>query len=148
MNTKQNGAALVEFALILPMMLLLTVITTEFGRAMYQYNTVTKSVRDAVRYLSIQPPADATSIGEARNLIVYGNITGTGPALARGLTLSMVSTPVWQTAGTSPVINTVTVTVTGYTFTPMVASVLGVGLFGNSGTIAFAPITATMRSAI
>ena len=56
MKNKQNGVALVEFALILPLLLLLTFITTEFGRAVYQYNTITKSVRDAVRYLSTQTP--------------------------------------------------------------------------------------------
>ena len=64
--------AIVEFALILPFLLLLTFIATEFGRAIWQYNTLTKSVRDAARYLSIQTPG--TQIAEARNLMVYGNL--------------------------------------------------------------------------
>ncbi|WP_438999322.1 TadE/TadG family type IV pilus assembly protein, partial [Variovorax beijingensis] len=50
-NRRQRGVALVELALITPLLLLLTFITTEFGRAMYEYNLVVKSTRDAVRYL-------------------------------------------------------------------------------------------------
>ncbi len=140
MKTKQNGVALVEFALILPLLLLLTFITTEFGRAMYQYNTITKSVRDAVRYLSVQTPGTHTA--QAQNLVVYGNITGTGTPLVLGLSLANVPTPTWQTAGTLPVINTVQVRVTRYTFHSLVPSVFG-NTFGN---ITYSDISATMRS--
>ena len=56
MKRRQKGVAIVEFALVLPFLLLLTFITTEFGRAIWEYNTLTKSVRDAARYLSIQTP--------------------------------------------------------------------------------------------
>lgn len=140
MNKRQKGVALVEFALVLPFLLLLTMITTEFGRAMYQYNTLTKSVRDAVRYLSLQTPG--TKIPEARNLLVYGNLAGTGTPLALGLTTSHVPNPTWQTAGTNPVINTVTVRIEGYTFNSMFPSVFGIPF----GSIPFSNITATMRS--
>ena len=140
MKKRQVGAALVEFALILPLLLLLTFITTEFGRAMYQYNTLTKSVRDAVRYLSIQTPGTHTA--EASNLIVYGNLAGTGTPLALGLSLANVPTPTWQSSGSNPVIRTVTVQITGYTFNSFFPSVFGMS-FGN---IPFTPISATMRS--
>lgn len=141
MNKRQKGVALVEFALILPLLLLLSMITTEFGRAMYQYNTLTKSVRDAVRYLSIQTPG--THLIEARNLMVYGNTAGTGTPLALGLDVDLhVPNPTWQTAGTNPVINTVTVRIQGYTFNSLFPSVFGIS-FGN---IPFPPISATMRS--
>ena len=56
MKIRQRGVALVELALIIPFLLLLTFITTEFGRAMYEYNAVAKATRDAVRYLSFQTP--------------------------------------------------------------------------------------------
>lgn len=140
MKKQQCGVAIVEFALILPLLLLLTFITTEFGRAVYQYNTLTKSVRDAVRYLSVQTPGTHTT--EARNLVVYGNTSGTGSPLVLGLTLSNVPTPTWQTAGTVPVINTVRVQVTGYVFRPLVPSVFGTS-FAN---LSYGDITATMRS--
>ncbi|PBI95005.1 TadE-like protein [Variovorax boronicumulans] len=143
----QHGAALIELALITPLLLLLTFITTEFGRAVYEYNTVVKSTRDAVRYLSVQTPG--THIAEARNLIVYGNIAGTGTPLARGLSLSNVpagSCCTWQAAGANPIITTVTVRVSSYSFHSLFPSVMGVVLTGANGNIVFSDITATMRA--
>jgi Flp pilus assembly protein TadG len=139
-KNRQSGVALVEFALVLPLLLLMTFVVTEYSRALYQYNTLTKSVRDAARYLAMQDPG--TRIAQAKNLVVYGNPAGTGSALAISLTTSQVPDPVWQLAGTSPVINTVTVRITGYTFTPLFATVFGV----NFGSITYADITATMRA--
>ena len=139
---KQSGVALVEFALILPLLLILTFVTTEYSRALFQYNILTKSVRDAARYLSVYNPGDTTKFPIAKNLVVYGNPSGTGVPLAIGLTTSLVPNPVWQTAGTAPVINTVTIRVTGYIFQPLFASAFGV----NFGNLAFADISATMRA--
>lgn len=130
-----------EFALILPLLLVLTFITTEFGRAVYEYNTVTKSVRDAVRYLSVQTPG--TGIAQANNLVVYGNPAGTGSPLARGLSLSNVATPVWTSAGADPVIEVVTVRVTGYTFVSLFTTAWGLSF----GSFTFSDITASMRAA-
>lgn len=140
MKKRQQGVAIVEFALVLPFLLLLTFITIEIGRAVWEYNTLTKSVRDAARYLSIQTPG--TGIAEARNLMVYGNRAGSGAPLALGLSTLNVPDPTWQTAGTNPVINTVTVRITGYTFNSMFTTVLGVPF----GAFTFSDITATMRS--
>ena len=140
MKARQQGVAIVELALILPLLLLLTFTVTEFGRALYEYNTVAKAVRDAARYLSAQTPG--THQVEARNLIVYGNVAGTGSPLARGLSASNVPNATWQPEGTAPVINTVKVKVTGYAFQPLVPSVFGVA-FNN---LTYNDITATMRS--
>lgn len=148
MKKRQQGAALVELALILPLLLLLTFITTEFGRAMFEYNAVTKSTRDAVRYLSIQTPG--AQITEARNLLVYGNLSGTGAPLARGLSLANVpaaSCCTWQLTGTNPVINTVTVSVTNYTYRSLFSNVFGLAFGNANGNITFSTITATMRAA-
>lgn len=139
---RQQGAALIELALSIPFMIMLSMIVIEFGRALYEYNTVTKSVRDAVRYLSANTPN--TLCTDAQNLVVYGTTTtGTQP-LAPGLKTSAVSCS-WQTTGALPLINTVTVTVTGYHFTSPVSSVFGLQLFTNGG-INFGNITATMRT--
>ena len=146
MKTGQQGVAIVEFALILPLLLLLTFITTEFGRAIYQYNTITKSVRDAARYLSVQTPG--TNVSAAQNLVVYGNVAGTGTPLALGLAVTNVLTPTWQTAGSNPLINTVTVTVSGYQFTPLFGSVFGVSFADKTGKITYSNISATMRSTL
>jgi Flp pilus assembly protein TadG len=145
---RQQGVALVEFALVLPLFLVLTLITTELGRALYQYNSMTKSVREAARYLSSRAAAAAVSdkeraiVAEAKNIVVYGNPRGTGTALVPGITLSNVPDPEWGTAGTYPTFNTVTVTVQNYTFTPLFRNAFGV----RFNTMTFSPIRATMRS--
>ena len=140
MNKPQRGAALVEFALILPLLLILSFVTTELGRALYRYNTTAKVVRDAVRYLSVQQPG--THIEEARNIIVYGNPQGVGEPLDPELRAANVPAPSWQLAGSSPVINTVTVRVTGYQFRPLIGRFFGV----RFDVLTFGEISATMRS--
>ncbi|HEY0825506.1 MAG TPA: TadE/TadG family type IV pilus assembly protein [Ramlibacter sp.] len=136
----QRGTAAVELALLLPMLLMLTFMVAECGRALMQYNTLAKSVRDAARYLSVQTPG--TRVAEARNLVVYGNTAGEGSPLVAGLTPANVPPPTWQAVGAAPAIPVVTVQVTGFRFTPMVRSVFGLAI----GPFAFGPIAATMRS--
>jgi len=137
---RQQGTAMVEFALILPMLLILIFTVTELGRAFYQYNVLTKSVREAARYLSVR--AAGVDVDKAKNILVYGKPGGGSSPVVPGLSLSNVPDPVWSSAGAFPAFNTVTVSITGYRFTPLAASVFGIG-FNN---IVFSPIRATMRS--
>jgi Flp pilus assembly protein TadG len=148
-QARQRGAALVELALMIPLLLILTLITTEFGRAMYEYNLITKSVRDAARYLSMQTPD--TKATEARNLIIYGSTTNTtGPKLVATLTNANVPAPDWRMEGVDPLIRTVTVRVQNYCFRPLFTSVFGLSFntvnCDNAPGIPFGPITATMRA--
>jgi len=138
-RARERGVALVEFALVLPLLLVLSLVTVELGRGLYQYNLITKSVRDASRYLSMHTPN--TRLTEARNLVVHGNTAGTGPPLAAGLAAVHVIDPVWQTSGTLPVVSTVTVEVRGYVFQSLFAGAFGLPL----GNITFGGIQATMR---
>lgn len=138
----QRGTALIEFALVVPSILILMFTVIEFGRAMQRYNGAAKAARDAVRYLSMHQ--QGTHKTEARNLIVYGTVDGSGEPLDPDLTADMVPDPVWQTAGSNPLINTVTVRISGYQFRPMAASVFGFAF----PTFTFGDITATMRCPI
>lgn len=142
MNHRQSGVALVEFALVLPLLLVLSLVTAELGRGVYRYNCAAKAVRDAARYLSVRAPN--TDVGKARNLVVYGNVDGTGPLLDSALTAANVPDPVWQTAGSDPVINTVTIRVAGYQYRPMIGSMFGT----RFAVYTFSDISATMRSPI
>jgi hypothetical protein len=137
---RERGVALVELALIVPLVMALVFITTEFGRAYYEYNTIAKSVREAARYLSVRVPG--VDVAKAKNIVVYGNPAGQGTPVLRGLSLSNVPDPTYGVAGSFPALSTVTITVTGYTFKPMFTQVFGLSLT----TIAFSPISATMRS--
>jgi Flp pilus assembly protein TadG len=61
-----RGQSLVEFALILPMMLLVMFMITEFGRAIYQYNVLAQAAREGARAAVVSPSGTAVAIGEAR----------------------------------------------------------------------------------
>lgn len=50
---QERGAAAVEFALVLPILLLVVAGTVEFGRAFWFYDTLSKATRDAARYLTM-----------------------------------------------------------------------------------------------
>ena len=47
-----RGGVTVEFALLLIPLLFIVFGVAEYGRALYQYNTLVKAVRDSVRYIS------------------------------------------------------------------------------------------------
>ncbi len=142
MRSRPKGTAAIELALMMPILLLLTLVTTEFGRAIIEYNTVVKSVRSAARYLATRTPNTKTP--EAKNLVVFGNVAGTGPALAPGLSIARVANPVWQMLGSNPTTNVVTLTVQAYPFKSLFTSVFGVSF----GDVTFGDISASMRSAV
>ncbi|HJV62342.1 MAG TPA: TadE family protein [Albitalea sp.] len=87
---RQRGAAAVELAFVLVPLVLMIFGTTEFGRAIYTYNTLDKSVRDAARHLSQHGPGDDVVQAEARCLAAYGNLACSGDALAPGLTVANI----------------------------------------------------------
>lgn len=151
---RQKGVAAIEFAILLPLLLFIVFGITEFGRAMYAYNTIVKGTRDAARYAMTQQPgggADAVT----KCLAVYGNTDCSGDPLTPGLTINAVSVCDWQRCpathqaqGAAPVLNLVTVTVNDpsiadadkYQFQSYVPFVTA-GL----QTIVFGPISTTME---
>lgn len=90
---------MVEFAAVLPLILVLILGVTEMGRAMVQYNTLTKAVRDGARYAAAYALLGSTGTvnintqlqTEVRNLVVYGNTGGTGSPMLIGLVPGQVS---------------------------------------------------------
>ena len=62
-GASHDGQGLVEFALILPMFLLLVLGIVEFGRMMIMFSSVSTASRDAVRY--------AVSVGESASGIPH-----------------------------------------------------------------------------
>jgi len=158
----QRGAALVELALVLPLLLAVCLAITEFGRAIYTYDTLAKSARDAARYLTTQTAGSSSAWAIARNLAAYGNPAGTGPALVAGLdatnmaSLVVICDPSDQprcagnlNQGANPSINTVTVRITGFRFSPLLDVLAFTSFYGGgSGSIAsipFGDIAVTMR---
>ena len=59
----QRGNAGVEFALLLPILMLLLFGGIEIGRALHDYQVINEAVRDAARYMSRVPGVDCQSEG-------------------------------------------------------------------------------------
>lgn len=85
----QRGAAAIEFAFILPLLLVVFSGMIEFGRAMWHYDALAKGARDAARYLSTVPTANlageaasATSVTRSivANAATQASVAGLTPA--------------------------------------------------------------------
>lgn len=78
----RKGAALVEFALLGPVLIILMCGLAEFSNAMRQYHIMEKSVRDAARYLTRVPMTgctiNAAAITAAQNLALTGRTASGG----------------------------------------------------------------------
>lgn len=95
----QRGIATIEFAICAPLLLLLMLATAELGRALFQYNTLVKAVRDGARYAATAATTDGTrtiNLTDAirlqtQNLVVTGNIAGSGGPLLPNLAAGSVN---------------------------------------------------------
>lgn len=79
---REDGAVLVEFALTLPLILILAFLSIESMRLFWSYQAVIAGVRDATRYLARIAPADLCTSG--------GNVTGYATQL-QGIVESTIS---------------------------------------------------------
>jgi hypothetical protein len=121
-----TGQSLLEFAMVLPLVLLLVFGITEFGRAYYQYNTLSKAIRDGARYMSSHTYS-SVNISNTQKLVVYGQTAGGGTSVLPGLTTVMIA--VTPSGGTGPYdeINppqSVIVGVVNYPFNSLVPGVI------------------------
>jgi len=112
-RSDERGVQLVEVALVIPIMLLLFGAVAEFGRYFYEYTTAAKAARVGARYLVSKSVTSSTNYeAQAKNLVVYGNIAGTGTAVLPGLTAANVQ--VDYIGGTSGVPDVVKVSIVNY----------------------------------
>jgi len=113
---------------------------SEFGRMLFQYNTLTKSTRDAARYLSANARVgstsavvlDGTDISETQNLVVYGNTAGSGQELLPNLVPGNVSVSCFGGGTNCPGVDHVVVTAQ-YSYQPILGDLLPT--FGLSADI-------------
>lgn len=129
---RQSGIAAVELTIVLPVFLLLIFAVAEIGRFVYQYNALTKAVRDASRYLDIYATPGISDViditpaleTEVDNLVFYGSTLNSGNELLPGLSSSTT------TISVSGQLITLSV---NYTFQPMFAN--AIPNFGQGGGI-------------
>ncbi|PIW27879.1 MAG: hypothetical protein COW30_09295 [Rhodospirillales bacterium CG15_BIG_FIL_POST_REV_8_21_14_020_66_15] len=83
----RRGNALIEFALLLPVMLAVFGGLTEFGRAFFQSHAVSKSLRAAALMAATSGlPLGADAIAAATNLAKTGTLDGSGDPIVPGWT--------------------------------------------------------------
>lgn len=80
----ERGAALVEFAILAPLLILLLIGLIEFGWLFAQYNQVRHGVREGARYAAVSNPVTAGSVDATLESVVCdaislpnGTVTGT-----------------------------------------------------------------------
>ncbi|MDW4550593.1 TadE/TadG family type IV pilus assembly protein [Defluviimonas sp. D31] len=83
----EDGVALIEFAIVLPAMLLVFAVIIEGSRLMFAYQSAISGVRDATRYLSRVVPVDICTKG--------GSVTGHTTKLTSIVAQSVSGTPVF-----------------------------------------------------
>lgn len=114
----ERGAAAVEFAIVLALMLLIVAGIFEFGRAFQYYDALAKATRDGARYMSAAPKATINSVGvpAAKALVVAAaNAANVVPALTTG-EVDVTCTPAC-TDGAAPPGMYIQVSITGYSIT-------------------------------
>jgi Flp pilus assembly protein TadG len=122
-----RGIQLVELAIVLPLFMILFGATAEFGRYFYEYSTLAKASRVGARYLT-NSAINTTEDTKAKNLVVYGNMDGTGSPVISGLTTANIN--IVRSGGTVSIPQTVTVQVTNFKYEPM----LNLGALTNNAT--------------
>lgn len=163
---RAGGAVLVELALLLPLLVLLTLATVEFAQAIAAYKVVVHQVRSAARYLSTQAPG--TGHVQAECLLTHGSISSAKPCsgavllsgfAASGFGVSIsdaLNAPATHrsqrsstdaTVTTATTLNLVSVTASGYQHRLHFAVFLS-GMVGGLTVINFEPISMTMRQTL
>jgi len=150
----QRGIAMVEFAIALPLLLLLLLGIGEFGRMLFQYNSLLQASRDAGRFVAGkawnatlgQIELSSTLLSQTKNVAVYGvpaNPNGYA-AVVPGLTTADVQV---STSGAEHVEVSIT-----YTFCPVIGS--GScggslpGLFGDDMALNVSLVATTIMRAL
>jgi Flp pilus assembly protein TadG len=104
LRTDGSGAALIEFTIVAPLLLLVGLGIFEFGNVLYGHHLVNTGVHDAARYLARvdDPTASAAS---AKQLAVYGQIGGSAKRVSWwgtgdvSVSLSSIPNPIDEVTG-------------------------------------------------
>ncbi|MBN2089299.1 pilus assembly protein [candidate division KSB1 bacterium] len=93
----QAGQSLVEFALVLPVFIIVIFGIIEFGRIWMTMNVITSAAREGVRIAAVTPPDVARVQNTVQNLLNASNINGAiitvaGPNAAREVTVTVQCT--------------------------------------------------------
>lgn len=68
----ESGTALIEFTLIFPLLLVLTVAAVDFGRAFFVKNILEQAAREGVRVRAVSSSADSSLVSARVNQVAGG----------------------------------------------------------------------------
>ena len=121
LRAEEHGAALVEFALVVPLLMAMMCVIIDFGLALYTLNNITSAVREGARYGAVRQDITASIPAVRTRVLTYMSTIGTDTTAIR----SKVSV----TADTIAGVRNVRVTLTNYVYTPVtpLAPLFGMG---------------------
>ena len=97
----QRGTALIEFTLVLPMLLVMTVAAVDFGRAFFVKNVVSQAAREGVRLRAVTSSADSAmvrsrvlQVANAANVTI-SQLAINGPDAARQVSVTVTAEFNW-----------------------------------------------------
>lgn len=97
---RQGGQTLIEFAIVLPVLILILAVILDLGRAIYYYSVITNVAREGARYGSVTTGATNAQIQAHAQTYAYGTGIQTS-----NITVSIVTTDVSIGGTTRPETN-------------------------------------------
>lgn len=145
---------MVEFAIALPLLLLMILSIAEFGRMLFQYNSLLQASRDAGRYVAgkawnrtlgkivlLEPSQGIDLISEAKNIAVYG--VPSNPSVGRPVVTGLGTANVSVSAvGTDHVQVSIS-----FSFKPLIGSGIP-ALIGKGNKLGFPMVATTVMRAL
>lgn len=102
----EQGATMVEFALVTPVLLLIIIACLDFARALNAYVTITNASREGARYATLNPGADLCCGPDSIKGRVAARIspldTGTPPLIVEAFYDRGVGEQTWPSGGIGP----------------------------------------------
>lgn len=124
---RESGTQLVELAIVLPVMVMLIAGAAEFGRFFYTYSALTNAVRAGARHASKWERNASWTFPETSRMVVYGDYSNTSISCTPGQSgpcpilpgLSTANVVVQANGPSANSIDSVTVKIVGYQYTPL-----------------------------
>jgi Flp pilus assembly protein TadG len=134
----ERGAALVEFALVVPFLMIMMCATIDFGLAVYTLNNLTAAVREGGRYAAtIDKPIWTNTPAVAQDSVrnrVYAYIVGMNNGLTAAQTKALITV-----SNPDATTKNITVQITGYPYRPVtpLANMMGLQTINLNRTAIF-----------
>jgi Flp pilus assembly protein TadG len=134
----EQGATVVEFALVTPVLMLCLAVCFDFARAVNAYTTVANAAREGVRYAAITAGATSLSVRNYLSTRV-APLDPAPPAMVVTLASPVRTDPSWSSDAPAPERFTVTVTYTWHSSTWLIgrffAAASGSPTFASSSSM-------------